>query len=141
MGVRGAFHLGIFNEWFVAHAQLRVLGIDWLTGPVGFLKHPAIGAIGVVRNGDGLHALCTIGIHPGPQILRIQRIQTSERLRRHVGATENHVAMQVFSSRPGSRVLVADKGGEVTGIVVTAGGFDDFLPGGAGYVAIIQIVW
>ena len=49
--IRGPFDLRVFHQRFVAHAQLRIGGIEGIPGKIELAEHPTVGPIGVVRNG------------------------------------------------------------------------------------------
>ena len=74
------------------------------------------------------------------RFLGVQRVEAAEGLQRHLAAPEDHVAVEVLARGPGGRVLVADEGREVAGVVVALGGLDDLLPGGAGHVPVVEVV-
>ena len=66
------------DQRLVAHPQIGVLGVDRSAGEVGGLEHPATRTVGVVRDGDRLHAVLAILVHPPPEIFGVERVETAE---------------------------------------------------------------
>ena len=129
--LRGAFDLGHLDQGFVAHPQLGVGRVERLAADGLELEHVAVAAVRVVRDGKALDAFVPAFVEPAPEVLGIARVGRGEGHGRHVAALEDHVAVQVAPVVRRGRVLVADEGGEVPGVVVGLGGVDDRLPGAA----------
>ena len=132
--------MGDLHQRLVAHALLGVGGVDRLARLVGLLEHPAVGTVGIVRNGQRVHALAAQVVKPVPEVFRVRGVQAAERDVRCVGAGEDDVAVQVLEFGAGRGVLVADERGELAGLVVALGGLDDLAPGASHHVQVEQIV-
>ena len=127
MRIRGALDLGVLHQRLVAHPQRRVLGVHGAAIPLRPLEHVAIGTVGVVWNGDGVHAGLALPIHPRPKVFRVQGVQPRIGHGRRRIAAEDHVAMQV-AEVPAARVFVGDERGELARFVVAVRRGDDVRP-------------
>ena len=78
-----------------------------------------------------------VAVHPRPQLLRIERVESAERHLRRRAAAEDHVAVQVLVLGAAGE-LVADEGREAARLVVALGRRDGLLPGGAHDVQVEQ---
>ena len=128
MGLGLALDLVHLADGLVAQPQLRVGGVERFAGSVHVAVHLAVAAVGVVGDGNQVVAGLARPLHPGPEVLRIGRVDDGEGPGGDVGAAEDHVAVQVLAF--GHRgVLVGHEGGELARPVVAVGQFDEVAPG------------
>ena len=129
MGFRGTLNLGQFNKRFIANSLLGIGVIDRFACPVDHHEHSAIGAVGVVRYGQGFNALRANGVHPVPKAFGVLAVETRKRHHgQFIRIAENDVAMQVAALIGGRCVLVCSKGCELAGLVVSVGGGNGVRP-------------
>ena len=90
-------------------------------------EHPAIGDVGVVRNGKDVDALLgALDLEIGPEVLRQHRVEGGERSRRRL-VLEEHVAVHVRAVRDRGPFIGVERG-ELARIVVRVRRLDEPLP-------------
>ena len=126
---RRALELLDLGQRLVVDPRLRPRRVDRPALAVDFQReHDAVGKVRVVRDRQHLVARLALAVHPGPQVLRMIRIDRGERQRRNLlRVLEEDVAVQVAIVRRRAP-LVGGEGRELARLVVLVGGFHDSLP-------------
>ena len=135
--LRRPLDLRDLDQRFVAHAQVHVVRVDRAAVVLHVLEHPAVGAVGVVRDREDVAAAFPLHVHPRPEVLGVGGVEASEDVFRNVAAGEDHVAVHV-AALARRRVLVRDEGGELAGTIVALGGGDDLGPGALAVVVVSE---
>ena len=139
MGFRRALRLRHLDRGLVAHALLDVGGVDGGGAiEVGVLEHAPAGAVHVVRDRHRVDAGGAPLVHPIPEILGVERVESRERRVRRFAAPKHDVAVQVVvdAAGAGGGVLVGDESGVRAGVVVAIGARHDFGPRGSDHVHV-----
>ena len=102
-----AFHLCDFGEWFVAGAEFGPGAVDRGAVPHRALVHRAVGAVGIVRDGERLEPPTALLVHPSPEVFGVLGIERGVGELGCVVAGEDHVAVEVAAFRHRGE-LVAD---------------------------------
>ena len=130
---RLALDLDDLVHGLVAHAPADVVGVEGAAVEGACAEHQPVARILVVRYRQAVDAGGALFLEPGPELLRVRRVETAERPLGHGVAAEDHVAMEVVAV-DGAGPLVADQRGEGAGVVVTVGRGHDLLPDAGGHL-------
>jgi len=129
MRLRGALDLLHLDQRLVAHARRGIGSIDRAPLVIDLGRvHATVREVGVVRDREEFVAGLTLSVHPVPQIHGLDRVQSAERHRGHLGAVlEEDVAVKVHIVRH-RRPLVGAKGRELPWFVGLVGELAVLLP-------------
>ena len=126
MRFRTALLLDDLGHRLVAPTLLREGPIEQGAFPSGLGKGQPVALVHVVRDGQRLNAVAPQPVKPVPQVLGVWGVLRAERQRRHLGALENDIAMQVAAEAGG--VFVSNQRRELARSIVSFGGGNDAPP-------------